>query len=430
MKILIKNANLISMSSKRPQIEEKMDILIEDNKIAKIDKNISEEVEKVIDATGKVVMPGLINTHSHVPMSIFRETVDGYITQDWLEQKIWPMEDKLVNEDVYYASTLSCIEMIKTGTTTINDMYFMTKDIIKAAVDTGVRMQTTRTLMDLTGDGDIRIQELEEIIKEYSDKDETITFNIGIHGFYTTNAPYIEKCVELAKKYNLPIHIHFCENAKEKEDIKNMYNVESPVELIKKYFKRMHVILAHSVKLDEKEIDELANENIYISHCPVSNLKLGCGIANISYMQEKGVTVSLGTDGQGSGSNLDLFESMKYTALLQKGIKEDPKQLPAYDVLKIATVNGAKTLGLEEKIGTIEEGKIADIIIINLDSVTTKPINNIFADIVYNVKGTNVETTIINGKVLMENKRLIYTNEDEVYKKCNEIIKRISCTKN
>lgn len=430
MKILIKNANLISMSSKRPQIEEKMDILIEDNKIAKIDSNIQQEVQKIIDATGKVVMPGLINTHSHVPMSIFRETVDGYITQDWLEQKIWPMEDKLTNEDVYYASMLSCIEMIKTGTTTINDMYFMTKDIIKAAVDTGVRMQTTRTLMDLTDDGDTRIQELEQLIEEYKNKEEKITFNIGIHGFYTTNAPYIERCVELAKKYNLPIHIHFCENAKEKEDIKNAYNVESPVELIKKYFKGMHVILAHSVKLDEKEISELANENIYISHCPVSNLKLGCGIANISYMQEKGVTVSLGTDGQGSGSNLDLFESMKYTALLQKGIKEDPKQLPAYDVLKIATVNGAKTLGLEEKIGTIEEGKIADIIIINLDSVTTKPINNIFANIVYNVKGTNVETTIVNGKILMKNRELLYTNEQEIYKQCNEIIKRICCTKN
>lgn len=426
MKILIKNANLISMSSKRPQIEEKMDVLIEDNKITKIDKNISEEVEKVIDATGKVVMPGLINTHSHVPMSIFRETVDGYITQDWLEQKIWPMEDKLTNEDIYYASMLSCIEMIKTGTTTINDMYFMTKDIIKAAVDTGVRMQTTRTLMDLTGDGDTRIQELEQLIEEYKNKEETISFNIGIHGFYTTNAPYIEKCVELAKKYNLPIHIHFCENAKEKEDIKNAYNVESPVELIKKYFKGMHVILAHSVKLDEKEIDELTNENIYISHCPISNLKLGCGIANISYMQEKGVMVSLGTDGQGSGSNLDLFESMKYTALLQKGINEEPKLLPAYEVLKIATINGAKALRLEEKVGTIEEGKIADIIIINLNDVNTKPINNIFAEIVYNVKGTNVETTIINGKVLMENRKLTYTNEDKVYKKCEEIIERVS----
>lgn len=426
MKILIKNANLISMSSKRPKLEEGIDILVEDNKIAKIDKNIKEEVDKTIDATNKVVMPGFINTHSHVPMSIFRETVDGYITQDWLEQKIWPMEDRLNNEDIYYASLLSCVEMIKTGTTTINDMYFMTKDIIKAAVDTGVRMQTTRTLMDLTGDGDTRIQELEELIEEYVNKQEMISFNVGIHGFYTTNAPYIEKCVALAKKYNLPIHIHFCENAKEKEDIKNMYHVESPVELVKKYFKGMHVILAHGVKLDEKEILELARENIYISHCPVSNLKLGCGIANISYMQEQGITVSLGTDGQGSGSNLDLFEAMKFTALLQKGMKENPKELPAYEVLKIATINGAKALGLEEKIGTIEENKNADIIMFNLDYVTTKPVNNIFAEIVYNVKGTNVEMTMVNGKILMEDRKLLWVKEDEIYDKCEQIIERIT----
>lgn len=426
MEILIKNANLISMSSKRPQIEEGVDILIEDTKIKRIDKDIKEDTEKVIDATGKVVMPGLINTHSHVPMSIFRETVDGYITQDWLEHRIWPMEDRLTSEDIYDASMLSCIEMIKTGTTTINDMYFMTDDIIKAAIDSGVRMQTTRTLMDLTGDGDTRIQELEELIKEYTNKEETISFNIGIHGFYTTNAPYIEKCVQFAKKYNLPIHIHFCENAKEREDIKNQYEVESPVELIKRYFKGMHVILAHSVKLAKEEIRELEKENVYVSHCPVSNLKLGCGVAKVMDMQEEGITVSLGTDGQGSGSNLDLFETMKFTALLQKGMEENPKNLPAYEVLKMATIDGAKTLRLEEQIGSIEEEKKADLIMIDLNEVIQKPINNIFAEIVYNVKGTNVEMTMVNGKILMENRKLLWVKEDEICKKCEKIIERIS----
>ena len=160
MKILIKNANLISMDATRPNLEENIDILIENTNIKKIDKNIQEDVDKIINAKDKVVMPGLINTHAHIPMSIFRETVDGYITQDWLEQKIWPMEDKLTTTDIYYASLLSCIEMIKTGTTTINDMYFMTEEIIKAALNTGIRIQTTRTLMDLVKDGEKRINEL------------------------------------------------------------------------------------------------------------------------------------------------------------------------------------------------------------------------------------------------------------------------------
>ncbi|MCI8482509.1 MAG: amidohydrolase family protein [Clostridia bacterium] len=300
MKILIKNASLISMDEKRPKLEEHMDILIEEDKIKQIGKQIEQKVDKIIDASKKVVMPGLINTHAHIPMSIFRETVDGYTTQEWLEKKIWPMEDKMTTEDVYYASILSCMEMIKTGTTTVNDMYFMTEEIIRAAKETGIRIQTTRTLMDLVGDGEERIQQLEALISQHHQKHANITFNIGIHGFYTTKDSYIPKCVGLAKRYDLPIHIHFCENSKEVEDIKAQYKVGSPVELIKRYFTGMHVILAHSVKLTKQEIQELAHEKVYISHCPVSNLRLGCGVANICNMQESGIIVSLGTDGQGS----------------------------------------------------------------------------------------------------------------------------------
>lgn len=425
MNILIKNCNLISMSSKREKLEENVDILIKDEKIVNINKNIKEKTDKVIDANGKIVMPGLINTHAHIPMSIFRETLDGYNLQDWLQKKIWPMEDKLTQEDIYYASLLSFIEMIKTGSTAVNDMYFCGEEIIKAAMQLGVRLQTTRTLMDLANDGNIRLEELENLIKKYDEVSKTITLNVGIHGFYTTNAPYIEKCANLARRYEKNVHIHFCENSKEREDIKKAYNVESPIELIKKYFKGLHIVLAHSVKLTKEEIEELSNENIHISHCPVSNLKLGCGIANISYMLKNGINVSIGTDGQGSGSNLDIFEVMKYTALLQKGILENPKELPAYDVLKMATVNGAKALGLEGKIGTIEEGKLADLIILNLNTVTSTPINNIFSEIVYNIKGTNVETTIINGKIVMENRIVNCVNEHDIYIKCNEIIERI-----
>lgn len=427
MQLLIKNGNLISMSEKRELIENNIDILIEDEKIKQIGKNIEcNNVAKVIDATGKLVMPGLINTHAHIPMSIFRETLDGYTLQDWLEKKIWPMEDKLTNKDIYYASMLSFIEMIKTGTTTINDMYFMTEDIIRAALDMQIRLQTTRTLQNIAGGGKQRIDELENLIKKYKNKYDTITLNIGIHGFYTSDSSYIEECANLARKYNLPVHIHFCENEKEVEDIKKAYQVKSPQELIKKYFKGLHVILAHAVKLSEKEIEELRKNDIYISHCPVSNLRLGCGIANISYMQKQGIIVTLGTDGQGSGSNLDLFETMKYSTLLQKGIEEDPKELPAYEVLKMATINGANALGLDKKIGSIEIEKQADIILLNLNDVTTIPKNNIFSEIVYNVKGANVETTIVNGKVLMENRILAYQKEKEIYEKCEKIIQRIS----
>lgn len=428
MKILIKNCNLISMNLKEPEnkIQKNMDILIENEKIIKISKNIKDSAEKVIDGTEKIVMPGLINTHAHVPMSIFRETVDGYITQDWLTQKIWPVEAKLTEEDVYFASMLSYIEMIYSGTTTINDMYFMQNKIVDAALDTGVRLQVTRTLMDTDGSGERKLVEIEEFIKKYKEKYDTISLNVGIHGLYTNTEEYLQKGLEIAKKYKLPVNMHFCENEQEREDIKKMYNIASPIEPIKKYFKNIHLILAHAVKLTNEEIEKIAKQDIYIAHCPVSNLKLGCGIAPITKMQEENICISLGTDGQGSGSNLDMFETMKYTALLQKGYLENPTLMPAYEVLKMATINGAKTLNLENQIGSIEEGKLADIIILNLDSPLTLPLNDIIAEIVYNVKAQNVEITIVNGKILMENKVFKLKNDPKViYEKCENIINRI-----
>lgn len=420
MKILIKNCNLISMSEWRDKYEKNIDILIKEGKICKIEKNINQQCDKVINASGKVVMPGLINTHSHISMSIFRETVDGLKTQDWLEKKIWPIEDKLTSNDIYWGAMLSCVEMIKSGTTTVNDMYFFTKDIIKAAIETKIRMQTTRTLMGRSKQDEQRIKQLEELINKYNE--ETVSFNVGIHGLYTSSRQYVQKCVQFAKQKNLPIHMHFCENEQERKDIKTDYNVENPAQIIKEDFGKIHNILAHCVKIDDKDIKILKNTNTYISHCPISNLKLGCGIAPISKLIKEGICVSLGTDGQGSGSNLDMFETMKFAALLQKGISQNPKLLPAYEVLKMATINGAKALGLEEKIGSIDNEKQADIIIINLDSCQTMPLNNIFAQIVYNVKGYNVDTTIVNGKILMENRMLNNIDEEKIINNCNKIL--------
>lgn len=424
MKILIKNCNLISMSENREKYEEKLDILVKDKKIIKIEKNINENVDKIIDATGKIIMPGLINTHSHISMSIFRETVDGYKTQDWLKEKIWPMEDLLQKEDIYYATLLSCIEMIKTGTTTVNDMYFMTDKIIEAVLETGIRLQTTRTLMGHSKKDEEKIEELRKLIEKY--KYDIITFNVGIHGLYTSNEQYVRKCIQFAKEKNLPIHMHFCENEQEREDIKRDYNVESPMDVINRDFFDTHNILAHVVKINEEDIQKLKKTNSYVSHCPISNLKLGCGIAKIKEMIENDICVSLGTDGQGSGSNLDMFETMKFAALLQKGIQENPEVLPAYEVLKMATINGARTLGMANEIGSIDVGKKADLIMIDLNNVITQPINNVFAEIIYNVKGTNVEMTMVNGKVLMENRKLYKIKENEIFNKCNEMIQRIS----
>ncbi len=438
MNILIKNANLVSMDSKREKIEKGIDILIEYDIIKKIGINLEENSEvktlkensclEIIDATNKVVMPGLINTHAHIPMSIFRETVDGYNMQDWLTKKIWPMEDRLTKEDIYNASLLTFIEMIKNGCTTINDMYFMADEIIKAMQKTGVRIQTARALMNMVSeeDGEARFKEILELKNKYKDESK-VSFNAGIHGLYTSTESYIKKCVQFAKENNIPVHMHYCENAKEVEDVINSYN-QKPIDILVNNFKDVPVILAHAVKMSKEDIERIKNYNISIAHCPISNLKLGCGIANIAEMLENNINVSLGTDGQGSGCNLDMFEVMKFAALLQKGVKEKSDILNSYGVLKMATINGAKALGLQEQIGSLEEGKHADIIIVNMNRVKAIPENDLISQIVYNTNGEDVETTIVDGKILMEDYKLKLDGiqEEKVYEECEKIIKRIS----
>lgn len=207
------------------------------------------------------------------------------------------------------------------------------------------------------------------------------------------------------------------ESSQELEDIKKMHNDE-PVNVLKKYFDGLHLILAHGVKLTDKDIEILKTMDIGISHNPISNLRLGCKIADISKYKENGILVGIGTDGQGSGNNLDMFEAMKMAALLQGGIHEDENRINAEDVIKMASINGAKLLGIDDKVGSIEEGKQADIIIVdiepNLNNIKLVPNNDMISNLVYNTDGKNVETTIVNGEILMEERRLKFLKEDEI----------------
>lgn len=402
MKVLLKNCKLISMQEGREKIEDNVDILIEDSYIKNIQKNITDDEAQKVNLNGKVVMPGFINTHAHVPMSLFKESVDGYLLQDWLEKKIWPIEDKLTSDDIYKYSKITFDEMINTGTTCINDQYFNTEDIIKAANDKKIRIELTRTLMDSDGNGKQRLDELKYILDKYSDYNPNITFNVGVHGLYTSNEKYIKEVTDFARKNNLKIHMHFCENSKEVEDIKREYKVEYPAQVLERYFRGIKLILAHCVKLTDEDIKILKELDVSVSHCPVSNLKLGCGVAPVQKLLDNDINVTLGTDGQGSGSNMDMFETMKFAALLQKGINENPLNMMAYDVIKLATINGAKALGKENEIGSIDINKKADLIAIDLESTcVNKPINDIFSTIVYNVKGINVQFLMANGEILL-----------------------------
>ena len=409
--MLIKNGKVLIFEENDVKIKD-VDIKVDDKKIQKIEKDIlPDKNEKVIDATNKVVMPGLINTHAHIAMSIFRGTFEGCNLYTWLNEKIWPIEAKLTKEDVYDATMLSIAEMISTGTTCVNDHYFFSEQIRDALEKSKMRAVITRVLMDSDGEeaSNKRINEFINLYESRNQNNELITYSVAPHGLYTCSGMVLSKARDLAKKYNLPVHIHFLESIDEIKDIYNLHGEEG-IDVLSKYFSDIHTILAHGVKLNDKDLSILSKMNCGISHNPVSNLRLGCKIADITKYIKLGINVALGTDGQGSGNNLDMFEAMKIAALMQGGIHENEERIDSKDVIKMATINGAKLLGLDKKIGSIEEGKEADIIIVDfsdkLDNVKLIPNNNIISNLVYNTNGNNVDTTIVNGEILMENREL------------------------
>ena len=420
--MLIKNGKVLIYEEDDIKVKE-LDIKIEKNIIKKISKDIKpEKNEKVINATGKVVMPGLINTHAHITMSIFRGTFEGCNLYTWLNEKIWPIEAKLTREDVYDASMLSIIEMISTGTTCVNDHYFMSEEIRKALERSKLRAMITRVLMDTDGEeaSDKRIQEFIDLYESRDKKNKLITYSVSPHGLYTCSDKLLEKARELAIKYNLPIHIHFLESIDEIEDIKRMHGEEAS-KVLKKYFNGIHTILAHGVKLNDEDVKTLKTMDCSIAHNPISNFRLGCKIADVTKYLQNGINVALGTDGHGSGNNLDMFETMKIAALAQGGIHENEVRIDSKDVIKMATINGAKLLGIDKKIGSIEEGKNADIIIVDilpkLDNIKMIPNNDIISNLVYNTDGKNVDTTIVNGEILMENRKFEFINSKEIISK-------------
>lgn len=402
---LIKNGTVISMDLKRDKQFEIMDVVFSDNKIIYVGNGYHGEYDKVIDATGKIVMPGLINCHTHLGMSIFRATNDDLTLDSWLNDKIWPIEDKLTDDDLYYTTLLSMVEMIKTGSTCFNDMYFGYKGSIPAIKKCGVRGIYGRCLMgNMDKDSICRVDDFKKLYEEYKD-DDKIRLSIAPHALYTCNLEYLKLCSDLAKEYNLPIHIHLSENMNEVKTVTNKFGMK-PMEVLDKVgMLEKRVILGHGTFLSDSEINMIKDCDVSVCTNPVSNLNLGCGIADLVKYKKNGINVCLGTDGQGSGNSLNLFYTMSLVDYLQKGKYEDPTVMSSYDVLKMSTINGAKALGIDD-IGSIEVGKKADIIILDISDISLYPAYDLIPFIVHNCFYDVVDTTIIDGKILMMDKEL------------------------
>ncbi len=422
MKTLIKNAQILDMVGETPNIR-KVDVLIKDNIIEKIEKEINAETDVKINAKNMIIMPGIVNTHTHLAMSIFRGYKDDRKLVDWLENAIFPVEDKLEPDDIYWNSCLSCIEMVKSGTTTCNDMYFGMDKTAEAIDRVGLRSVIAWCITD----DSIRdkVEQTKKFAKKYNKRNSKITVWVSPHAPYSCNPETIKSCVNSAKELNTGIHIHLSETLDEEKTIKTKYKKSATKYLSNLGVFDVPVVLAHGIYISDSDMKMLKNIKGGISHNPISNCKLSSGICNVTKLRKNGIAVGLGTDGIGSTTTLDMFEEMKTAAYLQKVNTMEPTSINAYDILKMATIEGAKVLGLEKEIGTLEVGKKADIIFIKTDKIHLVPENDISSNIVYSANGTDVDTVMVDGKIIMKNRKMLNIDEKEIMNKVKKVAKRL-----
>lgn len=424
MKIIIQNGFILPMNRKEGEpLYFKGHLIIEGNIIVLITTDISEieaysrnnEV-RIIDATNKIVMPGLINTHTHVPMTLMRGYADDMSLMEWLNTKIWPFESKLTGEDAYWGSMLGIAEMLLGGTTSFIDMYFFIPDIHRAVKKQGVRAMLSGVVFDSSNK--TFEKEFEKTWNNWDDNNQRLSLCLGPHAPYTCNPETLQTVSRLANKHNLPIHIHLAETKDEINQIHQRYDVTPARYLYEHGVFDNRTLAAHCIYLNEKDIELLKQNNVSILHNPHSNMKLASGIAPITNYLSKEINVSIGTDGASSNNNLCMWEEMRTASLLQKVSTHDPCVLNAYQTLRLATVNGAKTLGLENKLGILKEGALADVILIDLNRPHLYPQFDLITHLVYSARSEDVDTVIVDGNIVVDNRILLTADLEEA---CREV---------
>ncbi|ATZ60670.1 MAG: amidohydrolase family protein [Methanosarcinales archaeon Met12] len=412
--ILIKNGLVMT-----PKGFVKEPISIENGVIANIGK--SGVADQVIDASGGIVMPGLVNTHTHLGMTLFRGYADDLPLKQWLTEHIWPIEAKLTDADVHIGTLLGCLEMIRSGTTTFADMYIKMDGTAMAVEESGLRGVLSYGMIEL-GDEEKGERELEigrKFIKKWNGAaDGRIVARYGPHAPNTCSPDFLTRVRERAYKDGVCIHIHLAETKMETDEMMAKYGMCSVRLLDNIGFLGPDVLAAHCVWLSDDDIKILKKSDVKIAHNPTSNMKLASGIAPIPECINNGIVVGIGTDGCASNNTLDMFHEMKMAALLHKVHKLDPTVIPAQEVLKMATINGAHALGIDG--GTIAKGKKADIIIVDIHKPHLTPKHSLTSHLVYCAKGSDVGTTIVDGKVLMENYVVKALDEEDIMEKAEK----------
>jgi 5-methylthioadenosine/S-adenosylhomocysteine deaminase len=384
---------------------------------------------RTINAAGKVVMPGLINTHTHVPMVLFRGIADDLVLMEWLQKYIFPAEAKNVDEQfVRWGTKLGCLEMIQGGTTTYVDMYYFEDAVADETARAGMRAVLGQTLLDFPAPDNKTWDAGMSAVEKFAQKwkgNSLITPAIAPHAPYTVSTEHLKQAHSFSERTGLPLVIHIAEDQAEVKTIQERYGASSVAYLDRIGLLDERVIAAHVVWPTEEDVKTLASRRVGVAHCPQSNMKLAAGAAPVPQLLRAGVAVGLGTDGAASNNDLNMWEEIDTAAKLHKLVSKDPTVINAREALEMATIRGARAIHLDKQIGSLEAGKLADLILVDVTSSHQTPLYNVYSQLAYATKASDVETVIINGRIVMRNRRVLTVDEPSVRAKAIEYRDRI-----
>ena len=425
MKLLIKDVYVVLPDGTTPLTN----IMVTGNQITGIG-DVPEDFRpaKIIDGKNHLATPGFVNAHTHTAMTLTRSYADDMALMEWLNDKVWPIEAKLNEEDIYWGAMLAMVEMVRSGTTTFADMYgpYMHR-VAEATIDAGIRGVLSRGIIGVAPDGEKKLEENVELYKDYNGANNgLITVMFGSHALYTCPPEFLKKVAAQAQKLGAGIHIHMHETKTEVEDSLKQYG-KRPFAWVAEtgLFDGGQTLAAHCVHLDDQDIAIMKKYKISAAHNPGSNMKLASGVAPVPRLLKEGIVTALGTDGASSNNNLDMLEEVNLAAMLHKVNEYDPLAIPAFEALKMGTEYGAKAVGID-KLGRLEAGCKADITLWNMNSPAWFPRNNLVSLLVYAANAGSVDTVICGGKVIMENNELKTMDEERICYEAQRCAERLT----
>jgi len=425
--ILIKGGTVLTMDEANSIV--RGDVLIRDGRIAEVGDHLDAEANEVIDAAGCAVLPGFVQTHIHLCQTLFRGAADDLALIDWLKQRVWPMEAAHTRESIRASARLGIAELVRGGTTCALTMETVkhTEEVLRVVDETGFRATVGKCMMDKGQEVPAGLLEkTRESIREsvalieqwHGAADGRVRCCFAPRFAVSCTQELLSEVAKLSRQHQVMIHTHASENKKECELVEGETGRRNVAYLDSLGISGAHVLLAHCVHLDTEEMETLARTKTNVAHCPSSNLKLGSGLARVAEMLARRIPVSLGADGAACNNRLDMFTEMRTAALLQK-LAHGPEALPAARVLSMATIDGARALGLEKEIGSLEVGKRADVIVVDLDQLHSTPPRDVVSALVYSAVAADVRATVIDGQMLMRDRDLLTMNEASVIEEAN-----------